>query len=94
MLFAGREVRIEKTVPEVLRTTRSISSSGIKGLCGKRIIGYNFGRDDNTETKFGTHKELSVLNILKYKSYVNKSRDMSLDHFAKKRKLLTNWWPV
>ena len=23
---------------------------------------------------------------------VNKSRDMSHDHFAKNRKLLTNWW--
>ena len=26
--------------------------------------------------------------------YVNKSRDISRDHFAKDRKLLTNWWPV
>ena len=29
-----------------------------------------------------------------YKHCVNKSRDMSRDHFAKNRKLLTNWWPV
>ena len=94
MLFAGREVRIEETGPEVSKTTRSIPSSEIKRLCGKRIIGYNFGIDDDTESKFGTHKELSALNILKYKCYVNKSRDMSCDHFAKKRKLLTNWWPV
>ena len=35
-----------------------------------------------------------VLNILKYKYCVNKSGDMSRDHFAKNRKLLTNWWPV
>ena len=38
--------------------------------------------------------ELMVLNILKYKHCVNKSRDMSRDHFAKNRKLLTSWWPV
>ena len=41
-----------------------------------------------------SYKELIVLNILKYKHCVNKSRDMSRDHFAKNRKLLTNWWPV
>ena len=35
-----------------------------------------------------------VLNILKNKYGVNKSDDMSPDHFAKNRKLLTNWWPV
>ena len=33
----------------------------------------------------GTHKELIVLNIFKYKYCVN---------FARYRKLLTNWWPV
>ena len=37
------------------------------------------------------HKELIVLNILKYKHCANKSRDMSRDHSAKNRKLLTNW---
>ena len=62
--------------------------------CGKWINGYHFGIDDGAESKFGTHKELIVLNILKYKHCVNKSRDMSRDHFAKNRKLLTNWWPV
>ena len=30
----------------------------------------------------GAHKELIVLNISKYEYCVNKSRDMSLDHFA------------
>ena len=40
------------------------------------------------------HKELIVLNILKYKYCVNKSGDMSRDCFAKNRKLSTNWWPV
>ena len=53
-----------------------------------------FGIDNGAESKFGIHKELIVLNILKYKHCVNKSRDMSRDHFAKNRKLLTNWWPV
>ena len=52
-------------------------------------ICYNFGIDDGAESKFGTHKEPIVLNILKYKNCVNKSRDMSLDHFANNRKLLT-----
>ena len=54
-------------------------------------IDYTFGIDDGTELKFGTHKELIVvLNILKSKYCVNKSRDMSRDHFAKNRKLLIN----
>ena len=44
--------------------------------------------DDGAESKFGTHKELIVLNILKYKHCVNKSFDMSRVHFAKNRKLL------
>ena len=36
------------------------------------IIGYNnFGIDDGAESKFGTHKELIVLNIFKYKYCVN-----------------------
>ena len=52
--------------------------------CGKWNIGSNFGIDNGAESKFGTHKELIVLNILKYKHCVNKSRDMSRDHFAKK----------
>ena len=50
--------------------------------------------DDGTELKFGTDKELIVLNNLKYKYCVNKSRDTSRDHFAKNCKLLTNWWPI
>ena len=58
--------------------------------CGKWIIGYNFGIDDGTELKFGTHKELIFLNILKYKYCVDKSRDTSRDHFAKNGNLLTN----
>ena len=63
-------------------------------VCGKWFIGYNFGLDDGAESKTGTHKELNILTILKYKHCVNKSRDLSCDHFAKNRKLLTNWWPV
>ena len=38
------------------------------------------------ESKFGTHKELITLNILKYKH-----SDMPRGHFAKNRKLLINW---
>ena len=50
------------------------SRPGTKGFdCGKWFIGYNFGTD---------HEELIVLNVLKYKYYVEKSRD----HFAKNRK--------
>ena len=56
------------------------------------MIDYNFGIDDVAESKFDTHRELIVLNSLKYK--VSKSRDMSRDHFVKNCKLLTNWWPV
>ena len=62
--------------------------------CWKWFIGYNFGIDDPTESKFGTHEELIVLNILKYKCCVNNSSDLSRDHFAKICKLLTNRWPV
>ena len=53
----------------------------------------NLGIDDGAESKFGTHKELIVLSILKYIQRVNMSRDMSLNHFAKNRKLLSSWWP-
>ena len=77
--------------------TRDSSSlrPGTKGFTrGKWIIGYNFGIDDGTGSKFGTPKELIVLNILKYNYCVYKSRDMSRDHFAKNRKLLPSWWPV
>ena len=55
--------------------------------CGNSIFDYNFSIDDGAKSKLGTHKELIVLNILKYKHSVNKSRDMSLGHFAKNRKL-------
>ena len=57
-------------------------SPGTKGFtCGKWIIGYNFDVDDGAESKLGTHKELIVLSILKYKYCVHKPRDMSHDHF-------------
>ena len=36
----------------------------------------NFVTDDGAESKFGTHKELIALNILKYKHSVNNSSDM------------------
>ena len=51
----------------------------------------NSGIVDGAESKFGTHKEIIVLNILKYKYCGNQSRDMSRDHFAKNSKILTNW---
>ena len=37
----------------------------------------------DAESKFGIHKGLIVLNILKNKCCVNKLRDMSSDHFSK-----------
>ena len=44
------------------------------------------GTDHGTDSKFATNKELIVLNILRCKYYVNKSRDMSRDHFSKNLK--------
>ena len=68
---------------------------GTKGsTCGKWFIDYNFGKDDGAESKFVTHKELIVVNTVKYRYCANKSRDMSHGHFAKNCKLLTDWWPV
>ena len=58
--------------------------------CEKWYIGYNFGIDDGAGSEFGTYKELTVIDILKYKHCVNKSRDKSRDNFAKNRELLTN----
>ena len=52
------------------------------------------GIDDRSESKFDAYKELIVFIILKYKYFVYKSRDISRDHFAKNRKLLTTWWTV
>ena len=47
--------------------------SKVKGFtCGKWNISFNFGIDDGVESKFGTSKELIVLNIFKYKFFVNK----------------------
>ena len=58
------------------------------------IIGYSFGIADGGESKFATQQKLITLNIFKYKYYVNKSCDMSRDHFVKSCKLLTSWWLV
>ena len=68
----------------------SLSPGTKRFIFGKWIIDYNFNIDDNAELKFGTLKELTVINILNYKYFVNKSRDMSRDHFPKNRKLLAN----
>ena len=51
--------------------------------CGKWIIGYNFAIDDGDKSKFITHEELILLNSLKYKYCVNKSRDMPRDNFVR-----------
>ena len=46
---------------------------GTEGFtCGKWFIGYNFGIEDDAELKFGTHKELIILNILKCKHCVTR----------------------
>ena len=50
------------------------------------------GIADRSESKFNAYKELIVFIILKYKYFVYKSRDISRDHFAKNRKLLTIGW--
>ena len=44
------------------------------------------GTDHGTDSKFATNKELIVLNILRCKYCVNKSRDMLRDHFSKNLK--------
>ena len=44
------------------------------------------GTDHGNDSKFATNKELIVLNILRCKYCVNKSRDMSRDHFSKNLK--------
>ena len=35
--------------------------------CEKRFTGYNFGIENEAESKFGTNKELIVLRILKFR---------------------------
>ena len=64
------------------KTQTSSLRSGTKAF----TCGNNFGIDNVAESKFGTHKEFIILNILKCKHCVNKSRDLSRDHFAKNRK--------
>ena len=46
--------------------------------------------DDGAKSNFGAHKELTVLNFLKYKYNVNKSRDIPRDYLAK----IVNYLPV
>ena len=46
--------------------SRSLSPRTKGFICGKWIIDYNFGIDDNPELKLGRHKELIVINILKH----------------------------
>ena len=64
-----------------VRLLSSSLGAGSKGfICGNWSIGYKFGTDYGAESNFGTHKELIVLNILKYEYCVNKSRYVSRDH--------------
>ena len=42
----------------------------------------HFGIDDGAGLKFGPHKELIIIDILKYKYCVNKSRYTSRDQFG------------
>ena len=51
-------------------------------------VTFEINLDDGAELRFGTNEEVIVLKILKFKWCVNWSRDISSDHFAKKRKLL------
>ena len=62
---------------------------GLRDLC-KMIYWPKLRHRRWAESKFRSHEELIVLNILKCKYCVNKSRD----HFTKNCKSLTNWWPV
>ena len=57
---------------------------------GKRFIGYNFGTDYGAGIKIWHTKELIVVIILKYKYCVNRSRDVSQDHFSKNLKIDKN----
>ena len=59
-------------------------------ICGKCIIGYNYGIDDGAESKLGTHKELIVLNILKYKYWLN---SLVMCHVTILIKIV-NYWPI
>ena len=71
------------TMLAILRVTdarRDVILAGGLFTCDNWSIGYKFGTNHRAESNFGTHKELIVLNILKYKYCVNKSRDVSRDH--------------
>ena len=50
----------------------------------ERSIGDNFSKDHGAESKFSTHNKLIVVNMLKHKYWVDRSRYLSRDHFVKK----------
>ena len=77
-------LRLAKVLVAQFKYSSSLRPGTKAFTCGKWINRYNFGIDDGEDSKFGTDKELIVLNILKYKHCVNNSRDVSRDHFAKK----------
>ena len=83
-LFIQRHLRLF-----ICNISRSLRLGTKWFTCRKWFIGYNFGKDDGAESKFGTHKELILLNIFKYICCANKAHDMS-------RVLLkiVNYWPI
>ena len=70
---------VAQDIPPLPPHSSSLRPGSEGFTCGKWIIFYNFGIDDGAELKFGTHEELIVLNILKYKYCVNTSHDKSRD---------------
>ena len=75
---------------------QQISSSlrpGTKGFtCGKWFIGYNFGIDDGTESKFGSRKELIVL-VKNIYSIIVVLTSHVICHVTILLKLV-NYWPI
>ena len=61
---------------------------GSNGFTNRKwFIAYNVGTDYGAGIKIWYTKELIVVNISKYKYCVNRSRDMSFDHFSKNLKI-------
>ena len=61
---------------------------GLNGFTnGKWFIGYNIGTDYEAGIEIWHTKEIIVVKISKYKYCVNRSRDMSYDHFSKNLKI-------
>ena len=50
------------------------------------LYGLYLQPESGTETKFGTQKDLKVLNNVKFNYHFSESRDMSRDHYSTIRK--------